>query len=1195
MKQYYGPIYAVLVLICGVYEAPLYAEKQPEVFHTAHLSAIDKQLKIVERDTQEIAPQVSRAHAKLDVISADLATIKKEIERSRGALERYLKKKYAIINQKYQEAQEIEQEYAALQDVLKQRRAILEEDKADPEFISVRLPIRASYTFADLEEVGRRINETKNKITEFERLRISATDDLTKRKKALSAVEDEIRERQRQYDSFASGEPVKGDFGIEGYTTREQGEILDLLTEQYALKRELALVRVSQGDQRMALIESQLSTARAQLAVLKEDFARIKRSLVVDSQYVARAEREREDKRQAFVEKIDRFQEKMRLLAPLREDLARRLTEYQNRFTLSASDLAQIREWNREPKAIAEWVAQASAGNVQAQEAFIDAEREYLESQIDLEKARFRLEEIKVDTIRSWNKITQRGALLDTEQEIAAEIKHYDVPKAEGQVEAAALTDKRAAAINLLHSLNVALDRIKNLTKLLRDKKNTVFKDDSVAYSQVQKLLYDSEEQIRRRIDLTAKLIELYSTTLATVSDATKKIEEVVGELASRGFWRRSNQSIEWGEARNFIPDIQRFIGDVRVVLASYTKTATIQSIGAWLWSVITSPRTLAILIIRLLSALILFFIVRSYLPDLARQLSRVSQEYGFFAYTAHAASLVLIFVSNHLIPLFIWFALFLAFRFVLIPDQYLAMLFYLASIPYLLYMAYEAITYVAAVEQRATYRVLSDSFRKRLFFVGAPLVYATIIIFFLREAFMLGSNTASQVPVILMAINFILLQIALLSLIRREWVLAFIPETTPLWEWVKDHVRHYYFVLLSFVGAIIVMSNPYVGYGRQVFYVLSRLAATIIVIPILSWIHDRLKRISSDLFFYYAEGETVKERFHSGKTWYGIYIIVTFVLFALCALIAIAHLWGYPITLYDVSRWAEYSIYTPGIDEATGKAIHVTAISLTKIFFFVLGGIATTYIVNQFLLRRIFDPLMIGVGVQNTVMTLSRYIIIIIAIILGLQNAGLDALTVKLAVLVGLTTYYMKEFVADVFCYFIILIQRPIKIGDLISIDGELIGIVRHITPRSTFVRRRNSVTVIVPNSHIITKTVANWNYTRTFFAFEDFFVTVPYNVDPAHVKALIHTVLDTNRNILKTPPPIVWLHDFVDNGYQFLVRGYLTADRVQDQWEIASSVRLEIVSLLRAQGITIASPTRILTVVQQSDSLSPHNRSEK
>jgi small-conductance mechanosensitive channel len=133
------------------------------------------------------------------------------------------------------------------------------------------------------------------------------------------------------------------------------------------------------------------------------------------------------------------------------------------------------------------------------------------------------------------------------------------------------------------------------------------------------------------------------------------------------------------------------------------------------------------------------------------------------------------------------------------------------------------------------------------------------------------------------------------------------------------------------------------------------------------------------------------------------------------------------------------------------------------------------------------------------------------------------------------------------------------------------------------------------VPNSHIITKTVANWNYTRTFFAFEDFFVTVPYNVDPAHVKALIHTVLDTNRNILKTPPPIVWLHDFVDNGYQFLVRGYLTADRVQDQWEIASSVRLEIVSLLRAQGITIASPTRILTVVQQSDSLSPHNRSEK
>lgn len=1179
----------------GELHAPARTEKQLEVFQTAQVSAIDKQLQIVERDMQDTSIPAVQSRTRLDTLSADLATAREASQRAHGTTGRFLKKKYSSINQEYQEAQEVEQALAALTELLKQKRAVLEESKADPEFTNQRLPIRASHAFADIEEVGRRINEMKNKITELERLRISATDDLTKRKKALAAVDDESRERRRQFDAFRAGDRVKLDAGLESFTTREQGELLDLLMRQYALKHELAEIRVKEGEQRIGLIETQLGIARSQLAVLKEDQSRIKRSLFVDAQYVARAEREREEKRQLFVEKIDRLHEKLRLLAPLREELSRRLGEYQTRFGLSASDLSLTRDWNREAKTVSEWIALCSVGNTQAQEAFIDAEREFLEAQIDLEKARFRLEEINVDTVRSWNKITQRTMLLDSEQEIAGEIKRYDVPKAELQVEAAALIDKRSAAINLLHSLNVALDRIKVLTKQLREKRTSVFKDDSVAFNQCQKLLYDSEEHIRRRIDLTAKLIEIYSTTLASATDASKKIEEVVTELTSRGFWRRSHQSIEWGEARNFIPDIERFVGDVRVVIASYAKGATIKAIGHTIWSIITSPKTLLAIILRLLGAVLVFIILRGYLPDLAQQLSRVSNDYGLLAYCAHATSLVLTFIINHLVPLFIWLALFVGFRFGLIPDQHLAMLFYLASIPYLLYMAYETIAYVAAVERRASYTVLSDAFRRRLFFVGAPLVYATIIIFFLREAFLLGSNHSSQVPVILMAVNFILLQIALLSLIRREWVLAFVPESTPLWQWVKDHVRRYYYVLLAVVGAIIVMSNPYVGYGRQVFYVLSRLAATAVVIPILSWIHDRLKRISSDLFFYYAEGETVKERFVSGKTWYGIYIVVTFVLFAICAFIVIARLWGYPITLYDISHWAEYSIYTPGIDEATGKAIQVTAISLTKIFFFVLGGIAVTYIVNQFLLRRIFDPLLIGVGVQSTIMTLTRYAIIVIAIILGLQNAGLDALTVKLAVLVGLTTYYMKEFVADVFCYFIILIQRPIKIGDLISIDNELMGIVRHITPRSTFVRRRNSVTIIVPNSHIITKTVGNWNYSRTFFAFDDIFVTVPYTADPSQVKGLIHRVLDGNRNILKTPTPIVWLHDFTDNGFQFLVRGYLTADRVQEQWEIASMVRLEVVAMLRAYGIDVASPTRVLRVVQQAENMPLHNQSEK
>lgn len=73
---------------------------------------------------------------------------------------------------------------------------------------------------------------------------------------------------------------------------------------------------------------------------------------------------------------------------------------------------------------------------------------------------------------------------------------------------------------------------------------------------------------------------------------------------------------------------------------------------------------------------------------------------------------------------------------------------------------------------------------------------------------------------------------------------------------------------------------------------------------------------------------------------------------------------------------------------------------------------------------------------------------------------------------------------------------------------------------------------------------------------------------------------VLSNSINILKNPAPIVWLWDFVENGYQFLVRGYVGFDKVQDQWQIASEIRLEMVKTLRANGIEVASPVRVVKI---------------
>ena len=58
------------------------------------------------------------------------------------------------------------------------------------------------------------------------------------------------------------------------------------------------------------------------------------------------------------------------------------------------------------------------------------------------------------------------------------------------------------------------------------------------------------------------------------------------------------------------------------------------------------------------------------------------------------------------------------------------------------------------------------------------------------------------------------------------------------------------------------------------------------------------------------------------------------------------------------------------------------------------------------------------------------------------------------------------KDLFTDFVAYFFILVQRPVKLGDYIKIDSEVMGVVRRVGPRAVILRRKNSVNIVVPNS---------------------------------------------------------------------------------------------------------------------------------
>ncbi len=1146
----------------------------------------EKQAQILKQE-KPTADVMREAQLNAERFSSDLTQSKELLKRARNNQAQFLQKKIGIVSQTYNYATEAVEELRQLQSLYDQNLSLIEEYHAGPQ--RVALPQKSIPSFDDLQEAARRIFDANQRLQELEKNKLSFSGDIYKRKKALDSAKDQLKEKKKQSESFIDERQTQEN----GLSKREQGELFDETIKQLNQKIKLSELKLKESEVRLGIIEVQIAILRSQLTVYKEDFNRIKRSVVIDAVYVKRAQDILEKQRQQSAETRDRVADKIRLLAPLRDEFKGRLDTAMTRYNLTPVDVAQISEWTKEPKNLAEWSMIASIGNLTSHMQVLDSEREFLEAQISLERARLRNEEIEFENIKSWQKMTQ-GKVRDNEEEIDQEIREYGIQKTEFQVDLAALTDKRASTLNSLQLLNSMLDRVKTLSSNLKSMKNKIGAEKQSEYMEAIRVLYDAEEQIRRRIDVNARLIETYTTTMAVLQDTIKRIEDVTGELNTKGFWRRSTQSIEWSELRNFFPDMRRFVADLVKLPAKFFTWEHFKSIGQSIYKSFDLANIL-LMIIRLLIVILLYVVLRFYIPDFRNYLLLIGPEYGAFSSLTQFTAAILGFVYQHFVSIFVWLVAFLAIKTEILTDTYIAVFFYVASIPYLIYMTYHLFRYIEDFNAKRGYQLVSSTFERRFNLIISSLAYATIVLFFVREAFILMHYSGSQVPAILIGINIFILQIAIISLIGKEPILSLIPESTPLWEWIKEHFSKYYYILVAGIIGIIIMMNPYVGYGRQVLYILSRLLFTALLIPLFSWLHNRLKRALSDLFFYYSDGETIKERFVAGKTWYGLFVIATFLGFVGLGLLLGAWVWGYSLTLRDLWGFLEYSIYSPGIDETTGKVIQVTLLQLFKIFLFIFGGLLLTYIINHYVLRRIFDPLLVGSGVQNTIITLTRYVIILIAFIIGMQSAGLDALTTKIAVAVGLISYYLKELVLDVFAYFIILIQRPIKIGDWIFIDSDNSGVVRQITPRSTILRRRNSETLIIPNSQIITRTVQNWNFTRTYFAFDDLYITIPYYADAHKARQLMFKVLEENHNVLKSPAPIVWLQDFAENGYHFMVRGYLTADKVLDRWEIASTIRLEIVRKLKENGMEIASPTRVIRYMDQGqkpEMLGPSNQ---
>jgi potassium efflux system protein len=155
-----------------------------------------------------------------------------------------------------------------------------------------------------------------------------------------------------------------------------------------------------------------------------------------------------------------------------------------------------------------------------------------------------------------------------------------------------------------------------------------------------------------------------------------------------------------------------------------------------------------------------------------------------------------------------------------------------------------------------------------------------------------------------------------------------------------------------------------------------------------------------------------------------------------------------------------------------------------------------------------------------------------------------------------------------------ILLAERPIRVGDLIDIDG-LTGTIEHVGARSTRVKTGANLEIIVPNSKFLENNVTNWTLSdaRIRVSVQ---VGVAYGSSTNLVSRLLKQVIIEHERILEHPAPIVLFKDFADNSLNFEAHFWIHLRTEMDGLIVKSEIRHAIDQIFEQEGVVIAFPQR-------------------
>ncbi|MEM7202118.1 MAG: mechanosensitive ion channel domain-containing protein [Planctomycetota bacterium] len=188
-----------------------------------------------------------------------------------------------------------------------------------------------------------------------------------------------------------------------------------------------------------------------------------------------------------------------------------------------------------------------------------------------------------------------------------------------------------------------------------------------------------------------------------------------------------------------------------------------------------------------------------------------------------------------------------------------------------------------------------------------------------------------------------------------------------------------------------------------------------------------------------------------------------------------------------------------------------------------------------------VLKNLPIDSGTRYAIVTVARYVLFIIGLSVVLQIIGfgwsrLQWLVAALGVGIG---FGLQEIIANFVCGLILLFERPIRIGDLVTIGGTT-GKVSRIRIRATTITNWDRQELVIPNKELIIGRVLNWTLTGTVNRVV-ITVGVGYGSDTEKARDLLLRIAQDHPLVLEDPGPMATFEQFGDSALQLVLRCYL------------------------------------------------------